>query len=374
MENKILLLVGGGHAHVYLLNKIIKEKQKFKTILISTNKYQFYSGMASAYIENIYSDEDICFDLKVLCKLGGIEFLEDKVVSIDPQKKLVILSSGQKVRFDVVSFDTGSELKIDEKNINHKNLIGIKPLTNLKEIKERLQNSSLDKIKVLVIGAGAAGIELSFGVKELGKQLSKVFEVHLVDRGKSILPTFPKKIQEIVLKRLSENNISLYLNEEVESIETQRLVTKKKMILEYDIILWAGGPTSNPMYEKAAMSVDEKGYMIVNNFLQNIDYPYIFGAGDCVGIKNYSYIKKVGVYAIKEAPYLWNNIVNFFNKTPLKSYVPQKDFLLILSLGNKEGVLSYKGFVLKGYLIWKLKNYIDEGFMRKFKNKQKKNH
>ena len=200
MENKILLLVGGGHAHVYLLNKIIKEKQKFKTILISTNKYQFYSGMASAYIENIYSDEDICFDLKVLCKLGGIEFLEDKVVSIDPQKKLVILSSGQKVRFDVVSFDTGSELKIDEKNINHKNLIGIKPLTNLKEIKERLQNSSLDKIKVLVIGAGAAGIELSFGVKELVKQLSKVFEVHLVDRGKSILPTFPKKYKKLDLK------------------------------------------------------------------------------------------------------------------------------------------------------------------------------
>ncbi|MEG1977746.1 MAG: hypothetical protein RRZ91_02775, partial [Cetobacterium sp.] len=79
---KILLLVGGGHAHVYLINKIIKEKQKFKTILVSSSQYQFYSGMASAYIENIYSDNDIIFDLKKLCKLGEIEFFEEKVIEI----------------------------------------------------------------------------------------------------------------------------------------------------------------------------------------------------------------------------------------------------------------------------------------------------
>ncbi|MEG3014575.1 MAG: FAD-dependent oxidoreductase [Cetobacterium sp.] len=167
---KILLLVGGGHAHVYLINKIIKEKQKFKTILVSSSQYQFYSGMASAYIENIYSDNDIIFDLKKLCKLGEIEFFEEKVIEIDPENKNVILKSGKKIDFDVVSFDTGSELKIDNKYLDKEKIIGIKPLTNLKKIKEKLGDLKLKEVRFLVIGAGAAGIELSLAIKELEKK------------------------------------------------------------------------------------------------------------------------------------------------------------------------------------------------------------
>ncbi|MBC2851884.1 FAD-dependent oxidoreductase [Cetobacterium sp. 8H] len=363
---KTLLLVGGGHAHVYLINKIIKEKQKFKTILVSSSQYQFYSGMASGYIENIYSDTDINFDLKRLCKLGEIEFFEEKVVKIDPKNKNVTLKSGEKIEFDIASFDTGSELKIDNKYLDKEKIIGIKPLTNLKKIKEKLRNLNFEKIKILVIGAGAAGIELSLALKELEKQLNKKIEINILDRGDTLLSTFPKKVQDIVKEKIYQSSIVLHLNEEVEEIKDKQLITKKGLILDYDLILWAGGPTSNQIYKNSGMSVDSKGYMIVNHFLQNVDFEYIFGAGDCISIQNYSHIKKVGVYAIKEAPYLWKNILNYFNAKSLEAYIPQNEFLLIISLGNKKGVLSYKDIVLNGSLVWKLKNYIDKGFMKKF--------
>lgn len=365
---KTLLLVGGGHAHVYLINKIIKEKQNFKTILVSSSQYQFYSGMASAYIENIYSDKDIIFDLKKLCKLGQIEFFEEKVVGIDPKNKNVILKSGKKIDFDVVSFDTGSELKIDNKYLNNERVIGIKPLTNLKKTKEKLRNLKLKEIKFLVIGGGAAGVELSFALKELEKQLNKKIKVHILDRGDTLLSTFPKKVQDAVNGKIDQSDIVLHLNEEVEEIKDTQLITKKGLILDYDLILWAGGPASNQMYKNSGMSVDEKGYMVVNQFLQNIDFEYIFGAGDCISIQNFSQIKKVGVYAIKEAPYLWRNILNYFACKSLESYIPQNEFLLIISLGNRKGVLSYKNIVLNGSLVWKLKNYIDKDFMKKFNN------
>ncbi|MEG0069692.1 MAG: FAD-dependent oxidoreductase [Cetobacterium sp.] len=363
---KILLLVGGGHAHVYLINKIIKEKQKFKTILVSSSQYQFYSGMASAYIENIYSDNDIIFDLKKLCKLGEIEFFEEKVIEIDPENKNVILKSGKKIDFDVVSFDTGSELKIDNKYLDKEKIIGIKPLTNLKKIKEKLGDLKLKEVRFLVIGAGAAGIELSLAIKELEKKMNKKIEVHIVDRSDMLLPTFPKKVQEVVKEKIYKSNVILHLNEEVKEIKDTQLITKKGLTLDYDLILWAGGPVSNQMYKDAGMSVDEKGYMVVNQFLQNIDFEYIFGAGDCISIQNFSQMKKVGVYAIKEAPYLWRNILNYFYCKSLESYTPQNEFLLIISLGNQKGILSYKKFVLNGSLAWKLKNYIDKGFMKKF--------
>ncbi|MEG1581112.1 MAG: adenylyltransferase/cytidyltransferase family protein, partial [Bacteroidaceae bacterium] len=52
-----------------------------------------------------------------------------ELVKIDPKNKNVTLKSGKKIDFDVVSFDTGSELKIDNKYLDKERIIGIKPLT-----------------------------------------------------------------------------------------------------------------------------------------------------------------------------------------------------------------------------------------------------
>ncbi|MEG3014574.1 MAG: FAD-dependent oxidoreductase, partial [Cetobacterium sp.] len=153
--------------------------------------------------------------------------------------------------------------------------------------------------------------------------MNKKIEVHIVDRSDMLLPTFPKKVQEVVKEKIYKSNVILHLNEEVKEIKDTQLITKKGLTLDYDLILWAGGPVSNQMYKDAGMSVDEKGYMVVNQFLQNIDFEYIFGAGDCISIQNFSQMKKVGVYAIKEAPYLWRNILNYFYCKSLESYTPQ---------------------------------------------------
>lgn len=374
MEKKILLMVGGGHSHICLIKNIREERPDFKTILISEKRFQYYSGMASAYMENIYSDEEIAFDLEKLAKKAGVEFFQNRVIAIDSKEKKVTLDNGLEISFSIASFDTGSELLIPDEFQNCEEIIGIKPLSNLKKIKGVLKSDFRKDIKISILGGGAAGVEFALALKEFEKQIEKNFQVRILDKGTKILSTFDKWLQKNAEKEIEKKGITLFLGCEIAKIESNKITAKNidnlEKIIEFDYLIWAGGPSANIMYKKSGLSTDKKGYMLVNSQLQSLDYPYIFGAGDCVALKDYDYMKKVGVYAIREAPYLWKNILNYFNGTPLETFIPQKKNLLIISLGGKKAMLNYCGIKLKGKLCWRIKDVIDSSFMKKFQKQQ----
>jgi NADH dehydrogenase FAD-containing subunit len=54
-KTKRLLLLGGGHAHVYLIKQFNSKKNKdLEVVLVTASQYQYYSGMAAGYLEGIY--------------------------------------------------------------------------------------------------------------------------------------------------------------------------------------------------------------------------------------------------------------------------------------------------------------------------------
>jgi uncharacterized membrane protein YdjX (TVP38/TMEM64 family) len=110
-STKIVVLVGGGHAHVYFIKKLAKERlQGAQVKLISPSKRQYYSGMASAFIEGIYTEDEISFDLPKMCEKSGIEFIEGCVGRIEQSERKVFLENGDSVSFDILSLNIGSQV------------------------------------------------------------------------------------------------------------------------------------------------------------------------------------------------------------------------------------------------------------------------
>lgn len=63
---------------------------------------------------------------------------------------------------------------------------------------------------------------------------------------------------------------------------------------------------------------------------------------------------------------LLDNLRAHLNGDTLRPYMPQKDYLKLISLGGKQALAEKFGTARKGALLWKLKNRIDRKFMDQF--------
>ena len=73
---KRLVLVGGGHAHLYVLRALAREKPTgIEIILISPNSYQNYSGMLPGWIAGHYNKLQCQIDLRPLVQAAHVRMV-----------------------------------------------------------------------------------------------------------------------------------------------------------------------------------------------------------------------------------------------------------------------------------------------------------
>lgn len=102
--------------------------------------------------------------------------------------------------------------------------------------------------------------------------------------------------------------------------------------------------------------------------MQAVDYDNIFASGDCAQIKLYeNFPPKAGVYAVREANIVTQNIMKLASSdNELLRYVPQKEFLILITTGSDSAFGTKWGFTFKGKWVWNMKREIDIKFIDKF--------
>src|SRR5690606_35067693 len=101
--NKKLLLLGGWHAHIYILKKLQEhELPNVSVSLLSPSRYQYYSGMFSGYVEGLYSVDDIRVDLEHMAKQSNVNWIEASAQLINSEEQVVQTDQGETIEYDVV--------------------------------------------------------------------------------------------------------------------------------------------------------------------------------------------------------------------------------------------------------------------------------
>lgn len=364
--DKHLIFVGGGHAHLTCLknmNKFIEAG--LRVSVISPSKYQYYSGMGPGLLSGIYSPEEARFNIQEITQRGGGNFIEDKVINLDPKQHLLHLKSGKKVSYDIASFNIGSKIDLENIEIKESEIIPLKPIVNLLDARKDIETeSNKESITCTVIGGGAAGVEIAGNLWRLGKKNNMQIKILLLS-NRRILIRYPLKVRKKALDSLRKRNIAVKENLLVKEIIDNAILSNQEKSLKSDYIFVATGVRIAGIFERASLSTTDDGAMLVNLYLQSIDYPNLFGGGDCIDL-NLTPLDKVGVYAVRENPILLDNILAYSKGKELREFKPQEKYLLILNMGNGKGI-AWKGkYVLRSKLAFKLKNYIDKRFMRKF--------
>ena len=364
---KHLVLAGGGHAHMEILANLGEFiKLGWRVTVIGPSDYHYYSGMGPGLLGTTYEPDDIRFATRAQVEAQGGTFVRDTIVAVDPQKRCLELASGAQVEYDLVSFNTGSSIRRPEITGDQEKIYTVKPIERLYEAREAISSQAdLHPIRVAVIGGGPAGAEISGNLRELLAGSSCPAEVILY-AGRRFMGRFPEAVRQKSRRLLGRAGVKIVENGYLQRIDDMHLVFDGTGGEAVDFILLATGVHPSSFFETAGMAVGRDGGLLVNRFLQHVDYPEVFGGGDCISFQERE-LDKVGVYAVRENPVLLHNLKAIIQGQPLQAFDPGGDYLLIFNLGQGQGVLRKRWLNMSGRLAFKVKDWIDRKFIERFK-------
>jgi NADH dehydrogenase FAD-containing subunit len=361
-----LVLIGGGHAHMTVMLNLQDYIQRgHKVTLIGPSAYHYYSGMGPGLLGGIYRPQDVRFHIKKMAEDRGASFIQDFATHLDPHKKVLTLKSGEQIDYDVVSCNTGSFVPTDDDTVAGDSIFTVKPIENLIKVRALiLTGLGTVRPRFLIVGGGAAALELSGNLWRLVQQTG-ISAVITICGGHNFLSSMPQKARRYARKSLRARNIEIIEGVRVSRLDGDLAVLEDDREVAFDLALLAWGIRPSPLFSASGIPTADDGGLLVNAYLQSVAYPEIFGGGDCISFEKRP-LDKVGVYAVRQNPVLYHNLMAALEDRSLQAFQPQDIYLLIYNLGDHTGIFYRGNWMWKGRLVFHLKDYIDRKFMRKF--------
>lgn len=365
---KELILVGGGHAHmVTLANLQTFVDQGHSVTVVGPSDYHYYSGMGPGMLGGVYRPEEIRFATRRVVENRGATFIRDKAVGIDPQQRLLHLESGATRPYDVISFNAGSFVPRPPVIDSDLEIYSVKPIVWLQEARDRLlQLFGEREITITIVGGGPSAAEVAGNVWSLARAHGTHPPIIRILAGQQgFMARFPAAIRRRAEGLLAKRGIEVVAAGYVKEIRGRRVMLQSGQGYASDFVFLALGVRPAPFFAESGLPTGPDGGLLVNEFLQCPTYPEIFGGGDCIHFQPQP-LDKVGVYAVRQNPVLCHNLLAALAGTPLQPFAPGGGYLLIFNLGDRHGILRKGRLLFGGRLAFRIKDYIDRRFMRKF--------
>jgi NADH dehydrogenase FAD-containing subunit len=334
-----LVLVGGGHAHLTALKHLSEFiKKGHQVTLISSSPYHYYSGMGPGMLSAIYSPQEARFNIRKMAEDRGGAFIESRAVKIDSGNQRLLLDSGESVRYDVASFNTGSDVPMDAFAGSNGDIIPVKPVSNLYKAGCSILSETHNKsLRAVIIGGGPAGVEITANVWRFMHDHSMTARITLV-AGKRLLGDAPSRVRQLAMGSLAKRNIKIIEGVKVQSVEGKKTILSDGSSLPFDYAFAAVGVRPSRLFRDSGLPTGEDGSMLVNEHLQSVAHPELLGGGDCISMASRK-IARVGVYAVRQNPILYHNMMAALNESEMKTFIPGGSYMLIMNMGDGKGIL-----------------------------------
>lgn len=369
----VLLGIGHTNAHIVRMWRMNPIPDTDLTC-ISDQPLASYSGMLPAVLANQIPRQQMFIDLVRLCSSVGARLILDRPTGLDRDRREVRFAERPPIPFDVLSIGIGSVPSVSEVDVSGDALLKIKPMqTFLERLAARVQGvlSTRDqddrsRLKVIVVGAGVAGLEILFCLTPFLDRLGVTADLHLVTRSPEILPGVAGGTRRRAEEEINRRGHALTVGRAVAKVAEGRVNLDDGSEHPADLVIWATGATGPPALKAFDLPLDPSGFLATDRCLKTVAAGRpIFAVGDTGTIGGES-LPKAGVYAVRQGPVLWDNIHRLLAGRPLREYRPQRSFLKLINLGDGRAIGEWKGRSFKGRWAMWLKNRIDSKFMDKY--------
>jgi len=343
-----------------------------KVTLVSPSRETPYSGLLPGVVGGHSPEQDLYIDLGRLCQFAGADLVLATATAIDPGSSEIELRNRPNLAYDYLSIDVGIEPALTDLAEFDEALVPVKPISGFMARFNLVYEQYRGGGAFAVVGAGAAGLELAFalnhrlGIKAEKNGLPKPV-LYLCQAAAELLPEAPPRLRAKAKNALAAQGIQFQPQFRAVRQGAGQLASASGAVLEVDQVFWATGAAPQAFLQNSDLAGTPSGYIAVNAQLQSVSHPNVFAVGDAADMVEQAR-PKAGVYAVRQAPVLFKNLVRMHRGQSLIRFKPQQRVLSLIALGEQTA-LGYKGpFWGWGRSLWRLKRRIDYKFLDSFKN------
>lgn len=279
MKTTDVLIIGGSAAGMVtaLTGKSYYPDKKF--ILVKKQKDVMIPCGIPYIFGTLESIEKNLMPVDAMMQKNGIESLVDEATEIKTTDKVVMFTSGEKIRYEKLVIATGS-IPVKPKWLPGTDLDNVFEIHKDRDYLDEMKTKLRDTKNIAVIGAGFIGVEFS---DELAK---KGFNVTLIEKLPHILNlSFDVELSDRIHDILINRGIKIMTgfgirkiigNEKVEAIELE-----DGQKLEMDaVILSMGYKPNSELAKKSDIYTDEDNFIAVDEYMRT-HVKDVFAVGDC---------------------------------------------------------------------------------------------
>ncbi len=363
-----LVLVGGGHTHVQVLRRLVMEPDPSLHVTVVVDRpVAVYSGMIPGHVAGQYTAADVSIDVVPLARRAGAAVVLDAATRIDVDTHEVCFEGGRPpVAWDVCSVNIGSTVSGLETPGVREHCVPTRPIHNLDaRIGACLSSQAGAAVRVVVVGGGAAGVELAFAMVARLDREGRTGQVTVVtDQGLRVGGGSRGPL--LVRRGLAKRGIAVRGGVRVEAVAADRVVLSDGTWLSSDLTLWATGAAAHPLARNSGLPTDDRGFLQTTPELQVVGVPGLYAAGDCAVLADGPVVPRAGVYAVRSGPVLIHNLLVAEAPEMRIPFRPQSTFLALLNTCDGRAIGTRGQWAAEGRMLGRLKDWIDRQFMEKF--------
>ncbi len=363
-----LLLAGGGQAHAFVLRELARRSLRdVEVTLVTPHVDQLYSAMLPGWIAGHYTRDELAIPLAPLTQAANARLVEDRICGLDPARGIALTERGTTIEFDLLSLAVGSTIASGPIEGAQQHAFPIRPIHAFVDAwgawAPRLAEA--DRPKIVVIGAGAGGIEIALAIAYAMRAAGNGAQVKIVTGG-ALLPGHNERARRLARDALMRSQVRVFDSTAIR-IEGDHVQLQEGTPLSSDLTVMACGAAPPHWLRDTGLALDATGFVAVDRHLRSTSHERVFAAGDIATMVDRPHARS-GVFAVHAGPLLADNLARQLERRPLASYTPQRTALYLITTGPQHAIASWNGVAVAGEWAWRWKDRIDRGFVTRCRN------
>jgi NADH dehydrogenase len=314
-----IVIVGGGAGGIQLATRLgdrMHKSRRASVVLVDRSAAHLWKPLLHEVAAGSMDANTHQLEYAAQARWHHFEFQQGSLVGLDRIAKVIKVSAvrdeddveilpQRELAYDTLILSIGSETNFFAVPGAAEHAIAIDTVAQAERFRRRMiaacmrtQNrlgaraeNERPQVNIIIIGAGATGVELSAELRSTAKVLGayglhrldpqRDISITLIEAGPRILGPLPERLAEETAALLRNLNIGILVGERVTEVQPQTVLTASGKALPTDLTVWAGGIQVPKILAEVGLPINRLGQVIVSQTLQTIIDPNIFAFGDC---------------------------------------------------------------------------------------------